>query len=119
MMLLFPILAKTAIGAGIALVIWGASTFAVVPPLQMRVMEVAHEAQGLASSVNIGAFNLGNAVGAAAGGAVLSLNLGYVAVSITGAVLAGIAMLLVLWQMRRRSDNSTDTATEAKACASN
>ena len=70
MMLLFPILAKTAIGAGIALVIWGASTFAVVPPLQMRVMEVVHEAQGLASSVNIGVFKLGNAVGAAAGGAV-------------------------------------------------
>ena len=115
MMLLFPILAKTAVGAGIALVIWGASAFAVVPPLQMRVMEVAHEAQGLASSVNIGAFNLGNAVGAAAGGAVLSLGLGYVTVSITGAVLAGIAMLLVLWQMHRQSD----TATEASACTSN
>lgn len=115
MMLLFPILAKTAIGAGIALVIWGASAFAVVPPLQMRVMEVAHEAQGLASSVNIGAFNLGNAVGAAAGGAVLSLGLSYVTVSITGAVLAGIAMLLVLWQMHRQSD----TATEASACTSN
>ena len=44
--------------------IWGAATFALVPPLQMRVMSVAHEAPGLASSVNIGAFNLGNAVGA-------------------------------------------------------
>ncbi|WP_231867723.1 MFS transporter [Snodgrassella sp. CFCC 13594] len=58
MMVLFPLLAKTAIGAGIALVIWGAAAFAVVPPLQMRVMSVAHEAPGLASSVNIGAFNL-------------------------------------------------------------
>lgn len=81
----------------------------------MRVMEVAHEAQGLASSVNIGVFKLGNAVGAAAGGAVLSLGLGYVAVSLTGAVLAGITMLLVLWQMRRRSD----TTTEAQVCTSN
>lgn len=115
MMLVFPILAITAIGAGIALVIWGATTFAVVPPLQIRVREVAHEAQGLVSSVNIGAFNFVNAVGAAAGGAVLSLNLGSVAVFITAAVLAGIAMLLVLWQMRRQSD----TTTEAQVCTSN
>ncbi|WP_235891815.1 MFS transporter, partial [Acinetobacter baumannii] len=65
MMVTFPILAQSQIGAAIALVIWGAATFALVPPLQMRVMSVAHEAPGLASSVNIGAFNLGNAVGAA------------------------------------------------------
>jgi DHA1 family inner membrane transport protein len=32
------------IGAAIALVTWGAATFALVPPLQMRVMSVAHEA---------------------------------------------------------------------------
>lgn len=40
------------------MVVWGAATFAVVPPLQMRVMRVASEAPGLSSSVNIGAFNL-------------------------------------------------------------
>ena len=100
MMVLFPLLAKTAIGAGIALVIWGAAAFAVVPPLQMRVMSVAHEAPGLASSVNIGAFNLGNAIGAAAGAAVLSLGWSYVAVSFAGAVLAGLGLLLVLIQMK-------------------
>lgn len=100
MMVLFPFLAKTAIGAGIALVIWGAAAFAVVPPLQMRVMSVAHEAPGLASSVNIGAFNLGNAIGAAAGAAVLSLGWSYVAVSFAGAVLAGLGLLLVLIQMK-------------------
>lgn len=105
MMLLFPILAKTAIGAGLALVIWGAAAFAIVPPLQMRVMSVAHEAQGLASSVNIGAFNLGNALGAIAGGAVLSLNMGYVAVSIIGAVMAGISLILVLIQIRLNKKN--------------
>lgn len=59
------------------MVVWGAATFAIVPPLQMRVMRVASEAPGLSSSVNIGAFNLGNALGAAAGGAVISAGLGY------------------------------------------
>jgi DHA1 family inner membrane transport protein len=98
-MVAFPVLATTSIGAGVALVIWGAAAFGIVPPLQMRVMSVAHEAAGLASSVNIGAFNLGNAVGAAAGGLVLSLNLGYGAVTMVGAVMAALSLGLVFWQM--------------------
>ncbi|MDN8298607.1 MFS transporter [Acinetobacter baumannii] len=101
MMVTFPILAQSQIGAAIALVIWGAATFALVPPLQMRVMSVAHEAPGLASSVNIGAFNLGNAVGAAAGALVLDLGWGYSAVSFAGALLAGLGLLLVLFQIKR------------------
>ncbi|MGN0934861.1 MFS transporter [Acinetobacter amyesii] len=100
MMLLFPILATTTIGAAIALIIWGAAAFAVVPPLQMHVMTVAHDAPGLASSVNIGAFNLGNALGAVAGAAVLNLNLSYAAVSYAGATLSAIALILVLIQMK-------------------
>ncbi|AYO56127.1 MFS transporter [Acinetobacter wuhouensis] len=109
MMLLFPILAQTKMGAALALVVWGAAAFAVVPPLQMRVMAVAHEAPGLASSVNIGAFNLGNAVGAAAGGAVLSMGMSYAAVSITGAVLTALALVLVLIQMKMSRPAMTET----------
>ncbi|WP_180052933.1 MULTISPECIES: MFS transporter [unclassified Acinetobacter] len=100
MMLLFPILASTALGAGLALIIWGAAAFAVVPPLQMRVMSVAYDAPGLASSVNIGAFNLGNALGAIAGASVLNLGLSYSAVSFAGAGLSAVALLLVLIQMK-------------------
>lgn len=100
MMLLFPILASTALGAGLALIIWGAAAFAVVPPLQMRVMSVAYDAPGLASSVNIGAFNLGNALGAIAGASVLNLGLSYSAVSFTGAGLSAVALLLVVIQMK-------------------
>ncbi|RZG74656.1 MFS transporter [Acinetobacter wuhouensis] len=108
-MLLFPILAQTKMGAALALVVWGAAAFAVVPPLQMRVMAVAYEAPGLASSVNIGAFNLGNAVGAAAGGAVLSMGMSYAAVSITGAVLTALALILVLIQMKMSRPAMTET----------
>lgn len=100
MMLLFPVLATTIIGAAIALIIWGVAAFAVVPPLQMRVMTVAHDAPGLASSVNIGAFNLGNALGAVAGAAVLNLNLSYATVSYAGATLSAIALILVFIQMK-------------------
>ena len=99
-MLAIPWLARNEIGAGVAMIIWGAATFAVVPPLQMRVMRVASEAPGLSSSVNIGAFNLGNALGAAAGGAVISGGLGYSMVPVMGAIIAGAGLLLVTMTSR-------------------
>ena len=110
-MVAIPWLACSEIGAAISMVIWGAATFAVVPPLQMRVMRVAHEAPGLSSSVNIGAFNLGNALGAAAGGAVISGGLGYTVVPVTGAIIAGMALLLVLFSGRASAER-TCTAAE-------
>ena len=110
-MVAIPWLARSEIGAAISMVIWGAATFAVVPPLQMRVMRVAHEAPGLSSSVNIGAFNLGNALGAAAGGAVISGDLGYTVVPVAGAIIAGMALLLVLFSGRASAER-TCTAAE-------
>lgn len=98
-MLAFPLLARTPVGTALAVVVWGIATFALVPPLQMRVMRAASEAPGLASSVNVGAFNLGNALGAAAGGAAISAGYGYTAVPIVGALIAGSGLLLVLVQM--------------------
>lgn len=95
-MLAFPFLARSEIGAGISMILWGIATFAIIPPLQMRVMRVASEAPGLSSSVNIGAFNLGNALGAVAGSVVLSIGAGYSFVPVMGAIIAGLALLLVL-----------------------
>lgn len=84
------------LAAAVTIFVWGVATFAIVPPLQMRVMEAASDAPNLASAVNIGAFNLGNAVGAAVGGGVISLGLGYPAVSFAGAAMAlgGLAIVL-------------------------
>ena len=103
-MLAIPFLARNEFGAAISMVVWGAATFAVVPPLQMRVMRVASEAPGLSSSVNIGAFNLGNALGAAAGGAVISAGLGYSFVPVMGAIVAGLALLLVFMSVRKQPE---------------
>lgn len=83
--------------AAVAILVWGFASFAIVPPLQMRVMEAAGDAPNLASAMNIGAFNLGNAIGAALGGAVISHQLGYPAVALAGAAMAGSALLLVLF----------------------
>ena len=108
-MLLLPMLLTTHTGAAIGLVFWGAAAFGIVPPVQMRVMQAASQAPGLASSVNVGAFNLGNAVGAALGGMVIGQGLGYAAVPWVGAALAAGGLVLVwLGSMHRR---------EAKQCA--
>ena len=87
----------------IAILIWGIASFAIVPPLQMRVMEVAAEAPNLASAMNIGAFNLGNAIGAALGGGVIGAGWGYPAVSLVGAGMAAAALAMVFAFRRGRS----------------
>jgi DHA1 family inner membrane transport protein len=69
--------AKVTLQPRLTIFFWGIATFAVVPPLQMRVMNAAQGAPSLAASVNIGAFNLGNALGAAIGGGVIAAGLGY------------------------------------------
>ncbi len=94
-MAVLPFLMTTHVGAAIGLVIWGAAAFGIVPPVQMRVMQAAAQAPGLASSVNVGAFNLGNAVGAALGGAVIGQGMGYAAVPLAGAALAAGGLGLV------------------------
>jgi MFS transporter, DHA1 family, inner membrane transport protein len=94
--LAMPWLAQTTVGAAIGLTVWGAASFAIVPPMQMQVMRAAAGAPGLASSVNVGAFNLGNALGAALGGAVLSTGMGYASLPVAGAILAGLSLVVVL-----------------------
>ncbi|MDO5632640.1 MAG: MFS transporter [Paracoccus sp. (in: a-proteobacteria)] len=94
-MLAAPLFLGHTISAAVLLLIWGAAAFGVVPPVQMRVMQAAHDAPGLASSINIGAFNLGNAIGAALGGAVISAGLGYAMVPVAGGLAAAVGLVLV------------------------
>nr|WP_314483687.1 MFS transporter [uncultured Pseudomonas sp.] len=95
-LLVFPFVLGWPLLTGAAILIWGAASFALVPPLQMRVMEAAKAAPNLASAVNIGAFNLGNAIGAALGGAVINAGLGYSAIALAGAGTAALGLVMVL-----------------------
>ncbi len=52
----------------------------------------------------LGAFNLGNALGAAAGGAVISGGLGYSFVPVMGAIIAGVALIVVLLSVRNQPE---------------
>ena len=97
--------------------LWGIASFAIVPPLQMRVMVAAASAPNLASAMNIGAFNLGNAVGAALGGAVIAGGLGYPAVALAGAAAAAAGLALVLVMARRSRPVATGPLPAAAECA--
>lgn len=102
----FSVLMRWPLPAAIAILIWGAASFALVPPLQMRVMEAAKEAPNLASAVNIGAFNLGNAIGAVLGGAVLTAGWGYPAIPLVGALMAALGLVMIVamsWRAKRQA----------------
>src|SRR3984957_19050015 len=66
-----------AIPAIAMILIWGAVQFAAGAPLQSRIVDHAYEAPNLASTLNQGAFNLGNATGASVGGLMLTAGYGY------------------------------------------
>ncbi|WP_240224358.1 MFS transporter [Rheinheimera hassiensis] len=92
------------------ILLWGIASFALVPPLQAMVVQEAAEAPSLASAMNIGAFNLGNALGAMLGALMLSAGFGLNAVPLAGAVTAAVGLAMVLWFRRNRSANA-NTAT--------
>ncbi|KQM78427.1 MFS transporter [Xylophilus sp. Leaf220] len=91
--------------AGVYFVVLGVAAFATVAPLQMRVLEKAAGAgQNLASSLNIAAFNLGNALGAATGGLVIDHGPGLGALGWVAALLTagGLALAVVSAGLDRR-----------------
>jgi DHA1 family inner membrane transport protein len=92
--------------ATLATVAIGFFGFATVTPLQLLVIRAAGNAKNLASSVNISAFNIGNALGAALGGAVVASGAPLATIGIAAAVVtfAGtiLAILSVLMPVESR-----------------
>lgn len=75
----------------------GAAAFSTVAPLQMWVMQKAKGAgENLASSLNIAAFNVGNALGAWLGGAAVTQGLGFASLPFVAAGIPVIALVVVL-----------------------
>ena len=85
------------IPAVVVMLIWGATTFAVASPLQMRVVDQAVDGPNLAATLNQGAFNLGNATGAWLGGLAISAGWSYRDLPLISAVVAVIAFGLTAW----------------------
>ena len=98
--------------SAILILLWGVASFALVPPLQVRVMGAASKAPNLASAVNIGAFNLGNALGAALGGGVIAIGWGFPAVALAGAATSAMGLMLVLMAIRKPTMQARDLCCE-------
>lgn len=106
-----------------SMVLMGGFGFATVPGLQMRVMKYADGAPTLASGANIGAFNVGNALGAWLGGVTITAGLGYTSPIWAGAgiTLLGLAVMAFAAAKAQAPTNapadSAGSATNAPAAS--
>jgi DHA1 family inner membrane transport protein len=78
--------------AMIALFTLAVTTFAIVPPVQLRIITAAGDAPNLASGANQAAFNVANALGAALGGAVIAAGFGFASPNVVAAGLAVVGL---------------------------
>jgi DHA1 family inner membrane transport protein len=108
-MAIFARTSHSQIAAAVTIFVWGIAAFATV---QMRVVEKAAAAPNLASTLNIGAFNVGNAGGAWLGG--LVINHGH-SLDTLPWVAAGVsvAALLLTWFAARMDAPAATVAQRA------
>jgi DHA1 family inner membrane transport protein len=105
-----------------ALVLFGMGAFVINPALQSRVMNLTEQAPTLASTSNISAFNMGNALGPWLGGFGISAGGGLLAPSWIGALLALAALAIALVSLaadRRVRNRSIPNTSLAKPCYTN
>ncbi|MFB4362066.1 MFS transporter [Pantoea sp. BS_8] len=87
--------------AEITLFLWAMATFATVPGLQINVVRHGKEAPNLVSTLNISAFNIGNALGAWVGGAVIARGYGLTSVPVAAAALAAVGLIVCVITFRK------------------
>lgn len=95
---------KTA--AVVSIVIMGALGFAPASAVQMRVIRYAKNAPTLASGANIASFNIGNTLGAAIGGGLITAGFGFASPlwSAAGLTLISVGLYhLATWDEKRNS----------------
>jgi len=97
---LFALDAQRMIPTEITLFIWATVGFIGVPALQINVVNFAQAAPNLISTLNIAAFNAGNALGAWVGGEVISAGLGLPCVPLAASLLALAALVLMALSLR-------------------
>ncbi|MCU1715661.1 MFS transporter [Pseudomonas sp. 5P_3.1_Bac2] len=93
---LFSWTSQVVLAAEVTLFIWALATFAAVPALQVNVVSFGSGAPNLVSTLNIGAFNLGNALGAWVGGQVIEADLGLRSIPLSAGALALFALVTTL-----------------------
>lgn len=111
----FTLTAGHQVAMVVTLALFGVGAFVINPALQTRVMNLADHAPTLASTSNISAFNLGNALGPWLGGLGISSGAGLLAPSWIGALLALAALAVAVASLaadrRVRAWRSSNTPT--------
>jgi len=103
--LLLSLLAPYPLAMSVIVIVWGGLAFAFGSPVQARVLAWAADAPNLASTLIPAGFNLGIAIAAGLGGAMLEAGWGYRSLPYVGAVALTLAAFVALLSlvMERRS----------------
>ncbi|MFZ7088545.1 MFS transporter [Curtobacterium sp. RRHDQ10] len=101
--------ASNPVGVFVGAFLLGATSSAIPPAVQIRLMDVAGESRTIAAALNHSAFNVGNSLGAFLGGAAIASGFGYLAPGWIGIVLAvlGVGITAISYSVQRRSDQRT------------
>ena len=111
-LILYTWLAPTPVGLFVTVFLIGITQSMLIPSIQARLIRIADRAALLGAAVNHAAFNIGNGLGAALGGAVIAAGFGYLAPGWVGVALAVIGLVLALISVmvtRRDKRRSLDT----------
>ena len=86
--------------------------------LQLRLMDVAGDAQTLGAALNHASLNVANALGAWLGGLVIAAGHGYRAPALVGAALsvAGLLMIVVSAAVQRRTKQRAELSRSSPRC---
>jgi DHA1 family inner membrane transport protein len=93
LMALFAFAMSNVWTTSVTIFLLGFAAFGTIPPLQIGIMNAAKGAPNLASALNIGAFNLGNAGGAWVGGLLIDHHFSYPALALTGALICSSGLI--------------------------
>jgi len=95
---LFTVAARHPVAAALNVFLIG-TIVAIGPALQVRLMDVAGDAQTLAAALNHSAFNVANALGAWLGGVAISAGLGWTSTGWVGTLLALAGLAIFGWAL--------------------
>ena len=102
-LVVLPVVAEHSIGTGCLLFLVGAASFGSAPGLQLQVVQRCVNAPFLSSTLNVSAFNAGNAIGAFSGGLLVAGSGSPRYTAWIGVGMTGAAWLIVAGSTRRTS----------------
>ncbi|TPL82388.1 MFS transporter [Mesorhizobium sp. B2-3-12] len=88
----------------VAIIVWGGLNFAIGTPIQTRILAWTADASGLAASLIPSGFNIGIALAASLGAAMLNAGYGYRSLPVAGALAMLVAVIVAIashvWERR-------------------